>query len=302
MTSEVMTSECSGNTKPSLVFRGRAFLFTLNQVDKYDLLMSLIKKLKSCDYFISCKEIAPTTGHEHIHIYVHFSSQYKLNKKILSVGAHIDICKGSPQQNIAYVRKDGNIIEEWGTMPKQGQRTVSDLKQIENPDELNWNEYNTWRKIRDVTVNDIDIDDWHKDVVVYYIQGPSGIGKTERAKQIVRELKDKYGTKINQVKYENNFWIGVGSTDTKIAIYDDFRDSHMKASEFINFIDYNKHTMNIKGAQHINDYQLIIITSVQPLCNIYTNCHGEPRKQWERRINLINLYPDDEFDGWIRVT
>ena len=295
MTAEVTTAECSGNTIPSHTFRGRAFLLTLNQVDKYDLLMSFIKKLKSCDYYISCKEIAPTTGHEHIHIYIHFTSSYKLNKKILSVGAHVDICKGSPQQNIAYVRKDGNIIEEWGDEPKQGHRTVADLKQINNPDVLNWNEYSTWRKIKDETNNDIDIDDWHKDVVVYYIQGPSGIGKTERAKQIVREHKEKYGTKINQVKYENNFWIGVG-TDAKIAIYDDFRDSHMKASEFINFIDYNKHTMNIKGAQKINEYQLIIITSVQPLCSIYNSCQGEPRRQWERRIQLIKLARDDDND------
>ena len=82
-----------------------------------------------------------------------------------------------------YVRKDGNIIEEWGDEPKQGHRTIAELKQIDNPDVLNWNEYHTWRKIKDEEANVIDIDDWHKDVGVYYIQGPSGIGKTELVKQ-----------------------------------------------------------------------------------------------------------------------
>ena len=49
------------------------------------------------DYLISAKEKAPTTGHEHIHIYIHFESSYKLSKKILSTGVHVDICRGSPK-------------------------------------------------------------------------------------------------------------------------------------------------------------------------------------------------------------
>lgn len=291
MTSEVLTSQVSGNTTPS-TFRARSFLFTLNQIEKYETLKGLITKLKSCNYFLAAKEKAPTTGHEHIHIYAHFESNYKLNKKIMAVGAHIDICRGSPKQCIAYVKKDGDIIDELGEEPKQGQiHTVKDLKEIKNPDELYWNEYHTWNNIQSEISNDIEIDDWKKDVKVYYIQGPSGIGKTEKAKQIVRENKEKYGTKINQVKYVNNFWIGTGTA--KIAIYDDFRDNHMKPSEFINFIDYNKHTLNIKGAQKINDYELIIITSVQKLDEIYRNCTGEPRKQWERRIEVINMFDDN---------
>ena len=89
------------------------------------------------------------------------------------------------------------------------------------------------------------------------------------------------------VKYENGFWLGVGSA--KIALYDDFRDSHLKASEFINFIDYNKHLLNIKGGSKMNDYNLIIITSVQPLHELYKNMSDEPKKQWIRRINNIEL-------------
>ena len=98
---------------------------------------------------------------------------------------------------------------------------------------------------------------------------------------------EKYGSKINMVKYENGFWLGVGSA--KVALYDDFRDSHLKASEFINFIDYNKHLMNIKGGSKMNDYNLIIITSVQPLHELYKNMSDEPKKQWIRRINNIEL-------------
>lgn len=63
------------------------------------------------------------------------------------------------------------------------------------------------------------------------------------------------------VKFENGFWNGIGNS--KCCIYDDFRDSHMKPSEFINFIDYNKHQLNVKGSYKLNNYEFIIITSVQ---------------------------------------
>ena len=79
--------------------------------------------------------------------------------------------------------------------------------------------------------------------------------------------------------------------------HSDFRDSHMSASEFINFIDYNKHYMNVKGGSVMNDYVLIIITSVQPIESIYANMPDEPRKQWIRRItNIVIEDNDDEID------
>ena len=127
-----------------------------------------------------------------------------------------------------------------------------------------------------------------RNVKVYYIQGPPGIGKTEKMKEIVRTNKKVYGTKINMIKFDNNFWLGVGSA--KIAVYDDFRDSHMKASEFINFIDYNKHYMNIKGGAKLNSYELIIITSIQKLKEIYKHMPEEGKNQWMRRVELVDMY------------
>lgn len=281
-----------GNTKQDQNrLSARAYLFTINEVEKYEELMDLLTNLKTLDYYVAAREKAPTTGKEHIHLYTHFNKPYHISKKIMALHIHIDICKGTPQQNISYVKKDGDIIEEYGTPPQQGGRTVKDLKELDNPDELPANYYNIWKNIKTEQANDIDIEDLKKDVEVYYIDGPSGIGKTEKAKEIIRNNKEKYGTKINMVKYENNFWLGVGSA--KIALYDDFRDSHLKASEFINFIDYNKHLLNIKGGCKMNEYNLIIITSVQELEYIYNNMAEEPKKQWMRRINHISLNNND---------
>lgn len=291
MTSQVITSQVLGNTNKN--FRARAFLLTLNEISKFDFLLEQIDKLKSCDYYIAAKEIAPTTGHEHIHMYIHFESNYKLSKKILSTGVHVDISRGSPKQNIDYVKKDGNIICEKGSQPHQGKLTVAELKEMPD-DEVPAQLYNIKKKISHDLSLDIDIDEWKKDVKIYYIYGPSASGKTERAKQIVRELDNH---KVNIIKYENGFYNEVPSEiNVPTAIYDDFRDSHMPASEFINLIDYNTHTMNIKGGFVKNSYSTIIITSVQSPYEIYKNMNDEPRKQWLRRMEIICLNDSVEIE------
>lgn len=108
-----MATDTSGNTKQRCLKKRRDWQFTLNEVDRYVELRKYLMGLKSINYMISCKEKAPTTGHEHIHIYCQFEKPFKPAIKKVQ-GAHIEACRGTPQQNIAYIKKDGNIIDEWG--------------------------------------------------------------------------------------------------------------------------------------------------------------------------------------------
>ena len=190
-----METKRSGNTK------AKRFLITLNDCGRYEEMVKYIMGIKALKYFISAREKAPTTGHEHIHAFVSFDNARSLSLKSMC-GAHIDKCRGSNKQCIDYVKKDGNIIEEYGEVPRErgGSHTVQELKEIENPDDLDYKEYNTWQKIHAKISNDLDVDDFKKDVEVFYIQGPSGIGKTEKAKDIVRKNKEKYGSKLNVSK------------------------------------------------------------------------------------------------------
>lgn len=267
-----------GNT----MAKSRSFQLTLNEPERYNELMNYIKNLKSLNYLISCLEEAPTTGHKHIHIYLQFKNSIKLSIKKLC-GAHIEICRGSPKQNIEYIEKEGNIIEEYGERPKQGIKTIGDLLEIDNPEVLDWRMYRTWKQAK-ADNNVLTLEDFDKwGVEVYYIHGESGAGKTNRAKQIIKEK----GGKFCSVKCTDGFWHGVGDCD--VCLYDDFRDSHMKASEFINFIDYNMHVLNVKGGSVQNNFKTIIITSIQDPYNIYNNMPEEGRRQWLRRINIINV-------------
>lgn len=247
-------------------------------------------KNMNCKYLLMGEEKCPTTGKTHYQTFVQFTSPrtFKALKKKLPT-SHIEVTKGSVKQNITYCKKDGNIHYEEGTAPYE-KLTAKELREMNYEQIIDYDArcHQAYIKAKNILENDIDIDELKKDIKVYYIQGPSGIGKTEKAKSIIRENKDKYGTKINMIKHENNFYIGVGTA--RIALYDDFRDSHMKASEFVNMIDYNIHHMNIKGGAQPNKYELLIITSVQPLTEIYKNMAGEPRKQWERRVEIIDMF------------
>lgn len=280
MATLAMATHALGNTK------ARAFQLTVNNLQVLDDVFAYLNSLQTKDYIIAAKEVAPTTGHEHVHIYVHFRTPIRLSVKKCA-GAHIEICRGTPQQNIAYIMKDGDVILESGDRPQQGGIRVQDLEQTHDPSMLPWQMYNTWQKLH-ARPTKVKVAEWHKEVKVIYIQGPSGAGKSLKAHDImVEDGVDEF----EEVKHIGEFWHGV--VDGRgYAVYDDFRDSHVKASEFINFIDYNVHSLNVKGGSVKNNYTKIIITSVQRLGEIYGNMHGEAREQWMRRVELIDLYDD----------
>ena len=41
------------------------------------------------------------------------------------------MCKGTPQQNVNYIMKDGNIIDEWGQLRNSGNYTIENVKKME---------------------------------------------------------------------------------------------------------------------------------------------------------------------------
>lgn len=294
MTADVSTALVSGNTKPS-TFRARAFQFTLNETCFYDDLKELLTNLKTCDYLISCKEIAPTTGHEHIHIYAHFSQTYKLSKKILDIGAHVEICKGSPKQNIDYIRKDGNILDEIGEIPHQGVKSVKELKET-NIEECPAILYNIKEKIdkkeRETKGFFQMLDEIRNDELkhpeVIYITGPPGIGKTYEAyKLAVTEYKNE---EIGRIKINNEFF-DVQNEDAKCFIIEEFRSSQLKAAELLQFIDAYGYKANVKGGfVYLRPKKIIICSVIHPE-QLYTR--EENNKQFMRRITkLIDHYND----------
>lgn len=290
MDGKIISGHRTDNTQPRGNTRARGWQLTLNEVDKYDAVLERLNKYKSLKYLISCKEKAPTTDHEHIHIYVNFSNPVCLKYKEY-FGAHLERCRGTPKQNIAYIEKDGNILDEIGERPHQGALSVNDLMAIEDKKDLpDARLYRVWKEIKQDDDLIFTVDTYRKrhGMEVVWIKGDSGTGKTQKALEMLE------GDKFVDVKFDGNFWNGCNQMTNKIAnacLYDDFRDNHMKASEFINFIDYNIHNMNIKGGSCKNYFRKIIITSIQDPEEIYANVSEESRVQWLRRIKVIDISP-----------
>lgn len=309
-TTQIENSISSGNTidlaKKEFKLSANNIILTVNPAS-FPHLEDIIKYLqhfKSLNYLLVCNHDKPEL---HYHIYGQYTCTLKFDRRYL-YGAHIEKCFGSPQQNIAYCKGEDvkhkvlgvqcNVVLEMGQVKERGGRRVRDIMNMTDEEllELDANLYNAAMKIR--AAKKISVDNWHKDIKVYYIWGPSGIGKSMKAIEILKE----HGVKeFTEVKHVGEFWNGiVGSELTGAVIYDDFRDNHMKASEFINFIDYNKHLMNYKGGYAKNMADLIIITSIQNPELIYRSVGDEPRKQWLRRMEIIELKnhtnQDNELD------
>lgn len=240
-------------------------------------------------------------GKWHGHYFVYYKNPRTWNdiKAYYGNNAHVEIPK-SNSGCIKYILGEGEHAESKTNIVQQGEMPCDNGKHLTYKEALAMSS----EEIKELPITDalmveklqkIDrdkpkafkISDWKKTVEVTYICGPSGIGKSLK---VVEELtKNGDDPLVDEIKKEGDFWHGI-SGEATVAIYDDFRDSHMKASEFINFIDYNKHKMNVKGGSVINNYTKIYITSVQRPEDIYKGLGDEPRQQWIRRMNIINMY------------
>ena len=313
---EILKEKYKKNSNEKLnnkqTWAARHFQLTQNHLENWPDTFEYLLGLKQYHWAIATKEVGSKTGHKHIHIYIQFTGPIRLSIKKLR-GAHAEKLRGTPQQNIDYIMKKKNpelrgeiFFEETKTTPwgikndeaEEGSddkyKEISYGKALELPkEELYELPFSQKKNIEDLinrkesSFNGRTIG---KKVKVLYLYGDSGVGKSIYARWLFRD------TLYDNLKFEGTFWHGVSQNDNPGAIYDDFRDSHMSPSEFINFIDYQYHTMNIKCGSVINKYKYIIITSVFPPTQLWKNYQDkknedgiETSKQWLRRMKAIDM-------------
>ena len=302
----------------------KAYQLTINKISDWGGILEYLQSLTSINYIIACREYAPTTKKEHYHVYIQLKFSMNLSKKKL-LSAHIEACKGSPQANIAYIKKQGDIIYEQGEPNLTGNSfTIKEVKAMSDNEResLPFSHYNRIQNLKRDELCTLKASEYFKDVSVYYIHGLSGTGKTKYAINAIAELYKQKRIKtdeFNEVKYCGSFWNGVSIDNMKeVALYDDFRDYHMSPSEFINFIDYNVHIMNVKYGFVMNKFKYIFITSIQSPYDLFKKKESnlfakmrsnsrenyeledddepeESRIQWLRRINEIVHVNGDGF-------
>lgn len=307
MESSIESSAHSGNTNLVRLQKSRNFILTLNQIERWETLKSYLCE-RNHTYILCCEHDGPSQPH--YHVYIQFPNLTTLDISKLE-GSHVEVSKGSAQQNIRYCKAlddkhivlgvHSKVIFEEGKPKLRGgcHITYAQAKTMtqDQIDELGLRDASMVKKIQSEP-KPIKVAEWRKDIKVYYIQGPSGSGKSFTAQDLV--VQHGYDS-FDEVCYQEPFWMGI-SGQSEACIFDDWRPSTMKASEFIKFIDYNRHTVPIKGGFTINNYKLIIFTSVIPIEQIYASMMGEPRNQWLRRLHVIRLQewggtPHSSFDS-----
>jgi len=165
--------------------RNRNFCFTWNNYDDNSLVyLSQIL----CKYVAYSKEVAPTTGTNHLQGFIAFNNPKTLQQaRSLLSGCHVETMLGSIAQNDVYCSKSGELIE-------RGEKPISNDNKG-RAEKLRWQRAKELAKANDLDSIDADIfircystlkniakDNLVKpppqDVKCFWIYGPTGTGKS----------------------------------------------------------------------------------------------------------------------------
>lgn len=236
-------------------------------------------------YIIVGEEICPDTGRKHWQGYAEFSKQNRLSalKKLWKNDKiHWEPRRGSQEEAIKYCMKDGKFAE-YGEKKEQGKRTdMTAVREMIQDGFTNaeiatmatsWQAINSTQKLREMLIEPRDDDVKPK---VYWFYGPTGIGKTRKAKELCDHDYD-------DCDYKNEFLIGYTGKDT--VIFDDFRGG-IPFNLLLKMLDYGKCTVNTKGGCVNFGAKTVIFTSPRSPGDIYKNVK-EDLAQLIRRIDHL---------------
>ena len=299
---EVKPNPQQEQKKKSYTVRQRQFFITQFDISKSKAMTKYFESLKSFRFGIATREICPTTGRIHDHFFVQVKVPITLSNAAVGY-ANIKSPKGSVFDNIGYIYK---LKEPWKrglVWWKSGEPTYSlglkvkdaitmtteDIKELPLP------LYRAVKEVKSDFSSVLKASATYKEVRVFYLWGET---HTLKSKHGLKFIERCCGDEYESIKFINNFWNGAKGLTTT-ALYDEFRDSHMSASMFLSFIDYNVQGLNIKRDTVLNNYTKIVITSVQDPVNLYkTDEKYEHRGQWLRRMKIFHFAYDEEAEEY----
>lgn len=289
MEQKTASHDPTGNTKAvgSWKIKARDWQITINEIDNMQTVWDYITQRSGCTYAIACVEVAPTTGHVHGHIFAQFNNTVALSPK-KCCNAHLEKCRGTPQENVDYIKKGGEIWDEFGTLRTWGglNPTIKNVKEMSDKEiyeTLPANYINCVRKIK----NEIPGERYFKKVQVEWHYGPTGTGKTRYA----------FEMGCTAVEYNNGFFTDWG--DARKIVIEEMR-GEIPYRILLKLTDgyHNYYTVNVKGGFKFVDLDVIIITSPNRPEDVYNKQvdKTDSINQLLRRINVIKKYSNDEPD------
>lgn len=276
----------------------RSYCFTINNPTDDDV-ASLRKLERTATYVVVGEEVGKNQT-KHLQGYTRFknaTSFSSIKKKLPR--AHIEVCKGNPQQNIKYCKKDGKIIYEYGKEPHQGKRNdiiaikqqvasgSTLMKMIENEEIKNYQNIRVAEKL--MTYYEKKRNTPPK---VYWIYGRSGAGKTKLVYDFVKDNNLSYYTVMDNYKWND------GYDCQDVYIIDDFRENWCPYVYLLRLLDRYECRIEFKGGSRQFNSPYIFITSPEHPKYYYTELN-ECFTQLERRItkivNINNYYDKNKI-------
>ena len=303
--------------------RSRKWLLTINNPETkglpHDAIKLNLERWKSLTYWCMCDEIGKNETY-HTHLFLCFNTAFSFESiKNAFKSAHIDMARGTCQQNRDYVTKAGkwedsnkedtNIFEtfeEFGTMPleRQGQRNdINDLVDMIKQGMSNFEIIETEptyairldmiNKTRQVYLQEKYASERRTNLEVHYIFGVAGSGKT-------RSVMDLYGDKnVYRVTDYKNPWDTYESQD--VVMFEEFRSS-LDITSMLNYMDIYPLQLPARFYNKTACYtKLFIVTNVkleEQYSGIIQNVHRETWDAFTRRIKDVTLYASDYVERW----
>lgn len=277
------------------------YVFTWNNYtqENIDFLKGLAAT-DNIDYMIFGKEVAPTTGTEHLQGYIHFHSKRSKSAIVKKLkGAHVEIAKGDDFQNQDYCSKNDEHWE-FGEPVKQGTRSDLDaLKEsilnngltvdeivIQNP----WYYQNygrTLNKIEDLAMRK-KFRTWM--TVGEWIWGPTGVGKSKYAYEGFNP--DTHYNWKDDLGWQD------GYCGQETVIINDFR-GHIKYEDLLKIMDMHPFEVRRRAREPMPFLaKKIIITSSLPPEKVYRHRDEEDSlTQLYRRCTVRYFSADGEKNG-----
>lgn len=296
----------------------RKWLITINNPQDYNMtheeIKLLLAKFKSCIYWCMSDEIGDE-GTYHTHIYLHSSSGVRFSTvKKKFPQAHLDMCKGTAQENKDYVFKEGKWLksdkgetnlrdthEEFGELPieRQGQRNdLTDLYDLikdgyttaeiieQSPSFIQ--HLDKIEPVRQAILGDRYKDKW-RTLEITYIWGDTGVGKT-------RSVMEKFGySNVYRVTDYLHPFDSYKSQD--VVVFEEFRSS-LRIDDMLKYLDGYPVELPSRYINHQACFTKVFILTNIDLVEQYKNVQREQPRTWKaflRRINKVKYYLDGKI-------
>ena len=293
--------------------QSRKWQLTINNPDYHEVTHDTIKiavgTMKSVIYWCMADEIGEEgTRHTHIFLAARSAIRFSTIKKLFPA-AHIEMCKGTCQQNMEYVSKTGKwekdrkhetcvdgTFEEFGEMPVERQGKRNDLDDLYDMIKSGMNDHDivnedptymtlldTIQKTRQLVVQE-KFRETFRDLDVTYIWGDTGTGKTRSVME-----GHGYSNVFRVTDYSHPFDAYSGQD---VILFDEFRSSLLLA-DMLKYLDGYPLELPCRYLNKYACFTKVYIISNIPLAKQYTVAQLDNYETWLafiRRIHTVKYF------------